>query len=107
MSNTSDKQFVAESQEIQGEQIIVRFDFPIIQITPRIGALILCQLGFGVVAIVGVSLDEAKAGNIVVELIHNGFCMRAQVWVKMQVGARGWVSSTKFQQQYQFTSYLA
>jgi hypothetical protein len=44
-------------------------------------------LGFGAVTIVGMSLDEAEAGDIVVELVHNKFCMRAQVWVKMQDGA--------------------
>jgi hypothetical protein len=63
-------------------------------------------LGFGVVAIIGVSHDEAQAGDIAMELIHNGFCMRAQVWVKMQDGTRGWVSSARFQKQYHFTSYL-
>jgi hypothetical protein len=65
------------------------------------------QLGFGVVAIVGVNLYEAQAGDIVVELLHNKFCTRAQVWVKMQDGAKGWVSSIRFQQQYHFTSYFA
>jgi hypothetical protein len=64
-------------------------------------------LGFGVVAIVEVSLDKSQAGDIAVELIHNEFCTRVQVWVKMQDGARGWVSSTRFQQQYHFTSYIA
>jgi hypothetical protein len=41
-------------------------------------------LGFVVVAIIGVSPNEAQVGDIVVELMHNGFCIRAQVWVKMQ-----------------------
>jgi hypothetical protein len=44
-------------------------------------------LGFGFVVIVGVILDEAQAGNIAIELMHNGFCTRAQVWLKMQDGA--------------------
>jgi len=64
-------------------------------------------LGFGVVAIIGVSPDEAQAGNIIGELMHNGFCMKAQVWLKIQDGTRRWVSSTRFQRQYHFTSYLA
>jgi hypothetical protein len=63
-------------------------------------------LGFGVVVIIGVSPDEAQAGDIIVELMHNGFCMKAQVWVKIQDGTRGWVSSARFQRQYHFTSYL-
>jgi hypothetical protein len=41
MFNTNDEQFVAKSQEIQEEQIIVRFDFPRTQVAPRIRALIL------------------------------------------------------------------
>jgi len=54
-------------------------------------------LGFGVVIIVGVNLDETQVGDIVVELVHNGFCTKAQIWMKMQDGAGGWVSSTRFQ----------
>jgi len=63
-------------------------------------------LGFGVVAIIRASPDEAQVGNIVVEL-DNGFCTRAQVWVKMHDGIGGWVSSVTFQKQYHFASYLA
>jgi hypothetical protein len=37
------------------------------------------QLGFGVVAIVGINLDETQVGDIAIELVHKGFCMRAQV----------------------------
>ncbi len=97
MFDTSDKQFVEESQEIQEEQITIRFDFPRIQVAPRIGTLILRQLGFGVVVIVGVNPDETQVGDIVVELVHNGFCTKAQIWMKMQDGAGGWVSNTRFQ----------
>jgi hypothetical protein len=53
-------------------------------------------LGFGVVAIIGVNPNETQVGNIVVELIHNGICTRAQVWVKMQDGVGRWVSSARF-----------
>jgi hypothetical protein len=106
MSNSNEEQLVAETQEIQEEQVTIRFDFPRIQGTPRTRALILHQLGFGVVTILGMSPDETQAGDIVVELMHNGFCTKAQVWVKMQDGAGGWVSSARFQRQYHFTSYL-
>jgi hypothetical protein len=41
MSDTNDEQFVVESQEIQEEQITVRFDFPRIQVAPRVRALIM------------------------------------------------------------------
>jgi hypothetical protein len=37
------------------------------------------QLGFGVIAIIGVSPNEAQVGDIAIELMHNGFCMRAQI----------------------------
>jgi len=43
-----------------------------------------------------VSFDESQVGDIVVELMHNGICIKAQVWVKMQDAARGWVSSARF-----------
>jgi hypothetical protein len=56
----------------------------------------MCHLGFGVVTIIGVNPDEAQARDIVVELMHNEFCMRAQVWVKMQDGGGRWVSSARF-----------
>jgi hypothetical protein len=96
MFDINDEQFVIKSQEIQEEQITVRFYFPKIQVAPRIGALILCQLGFGVVAIVGVSLDKAQVGDIVVALVHIGFYTRVQVRVKMQNGGGWWVSNTRF-----------
>ncbi len=54
-------------------------------------------MGFGVIAIIGVSRYETQARDIVVELMHNEFCRRAQVWVKMQDGAGGWVLSARFQ----------
>jgi hypothetical protein len=37
------------------------------------------QLGFGVVTIIGMSLDEAQIRDIAMELMHNGFCTKAQV----------------------------
>jgi hypothetical protein len=97
MSDTSDEWFIAESQEAQKEQIIVGFDFPKTQTSPQIGTLILHQLGFGFVVILGVIPDEAQVGDIAIELMHNGFYTRAQVWLKMQDGVGGWVSSAIFQ----------
>ncbi len=64
------------------------------------------HLGFGIVTIVGVSLNKAHVGDIVVELMHNGFWIRAQVWVKKWHGARKWASSVEFKRFYHFTSYL-
>jgi hypothetical protein len=78
MSNSSEKQLVVDTLEFHEEHIIVRFDVPKIQGAPWTGMLILRQLGFNVVTIIKVSLDEAQARNIVVELMHNGFCTRAQ-----------------------------
>lgn len=49
-------------------------------------------LGFGVVTLVGIDLEEAKVGNIAVEVVHNGFYTRAKVWLKVRDGARGWES---------------
>jgi hypothetical protein len=104
MFDSSEKQLDVEIHEIQEEHVIVRFDFPRTQEAPRIGALILRQLGFGVVAIIGVSPNEAQARDIDVELMHNRFCTREHVWVKMQDGVKRWVSNARFQKQYHFTS---
>lgn len=38
--------------------------------------MILCQLGFGIVTIIGISPDETQIGDIVVELMHNKFGLR-------------------------------
>jgi hypothetical protein len=35
MFDTSDEQFVVENQEIQEEQITIRFDFPKTQVAPQ------------------------------------------------------------------------
>lgn len=59
--------------------------------------MILCQARFGIVTIVGISFDEAQIGDIVVELMHNGICTKAHVWVKMWHGTRGWASIARFQ----------
>jgi len=83
MSNFNEKQLVAKTHEIHEEQITVRFDILKPQGAPQTGALIMHQLGFGVVTIIGMSLDEAQIGDIAMELMHNGFCTKAQVWVKM------------------------
>jgi hypothetical protein len=106
MSNSNKEQLVTDAQEIQEEHITVSFVFPKTQRTPQTGTLILRQFGFGVVAIIKVSPNEAQTKDIVVELIHNRLCTRAHVWVKMQDGVGGWVLSARFQRQYHFTSYL-
>jgi len=36
-------------------------------------------LGFGVVRLVGIDPNEARVGDIAVEVAHNGFYTRAQV----------------------------
>jgi len=79
MFDTNNEQFVAKNQEAQEEHIIVGFDFPKTQTTPQIGALILHQLGFGVVTIVEVSPDKTQAGDIAIELVHNRLYTRAQM----------------------------
>jgi hypothetical protein len=49
--------------------------------------------------------NETQTKDIVVELMHNGFCNGAQVWVKMQDEVGGWVSTVRFQRQHHCTSY--
>ncbi len=79
MFNSSEKQLAIKTLEFHEEHIIVRLDVPKIQGAPWTGTLILRQLGFNVVTIIRVGPDEAQAKNIVVELMHNGFCTKAQV----------------------------
>ncbi len=107
MTDSNEEQLIVETQEIHEEHIIIRFDVPKTQGAPQIVALILHQYRFDVVTIIGMSPNEAQAGDIVVDLMHNGFCTKAQVWVKMQDGTGGQVSSAIFQNQYHFTSYFA
>jgi hypothetical protein len=64
-------------------------------------------LGCGVVRLVGTDPDEARVGDIVVEVAHSGFYTCAQVWVKAIDGARGWVLTSDLQTRFYFTSYLA
>jgi hypothetical protein len=54
-----------------------------------------------------VNPDEAQTGDIVVELMHNEFRTKAQVWVKMQDGTNEWATIARFQKRYNFTSNLA
>jgi hypothetical protein len=69
--------------------------------------MILRFLGFGVVRLVGIDPDEARIGDIAVEVAHSGFYTRAQVWLKVIDGARGWASTSELQDNFYFTSYLA
>jgi hypothetical protein len=62
--------------------------------------------GFGIVTFVGIDLDEAQVGDVLVGIVHNGFCTRTQVWLKLRNGARGCGSTSELQRQYHYTSYL-
>jgi hypothetical protein len=61
------------TQEINEQRIIIRFDYPREHDGPQVGAIILHFLGFGVVTVVGISLDEARVGDVAIEIAHNGF----------------------------------
>jgi hypothetical protein len=69
--------------------------------------MILRFLGFGVVRLVGIDPGQARVGDIAVEVAHSGFYTRAQVWLKVVDGARGWASTSELQTNFYFTSYLA
>ncbi len=49
-------------------------------------------LGFGVVTVIGIDLDEARVGDVAVEITHNGFYTRTPIWFKLRDGAKGWGS---------------
>ncbi len=69
--------------------------------------MILCFLGFGVVRLVGIDPDEARLGDIAIEVAHSGFYTRARVWLMVINGARVWASTSELQENFYFTSYLA
>jgi hypothetical protein len=106
-SNADDDGVEELTQEIREQQIVNRFDFLTRQNGPQRGAIILRFLGFGVVTLVGIDLDEARVGDIAVEVAHNGFYTCAQVWLKVRNGVRGWASTSVLQTPYYYTSYLA
>ncbi len=74
---------------------MIRFNYPRRLNGPKIGAVILCLLGFGVVTFVGIDPDEAQVGDVAVKIVHNSFYTRDQVWLKLRNGARGWGSTSK------------
>jgi len=63
---------------------------------PPKGAVVLRSLGFGVITIVGIDPDQARVGDITIEIAHSGFYTQAEVWVKVSNGTRGWVSISQF-----------
>ncbi len=69
--------------------------------------MVLRFLGFGVVRLVGIDPNEARLGDIAVEVAHSGFYTRTQVWLKVIDGAGGWVSTSELQTSFYFASYLA
>jgi hypothetical protein len=95
------------THETREENLVRRFDFFIVQNGPQRGAVIMRFLGFGVVRLVGIDPNEARVGDIAVEVTHSGFYTRAQVWLKVIDGARGWVSTLELHTNFYFTSYLA
>jgi len=95
------------TQEIHEQQLVNKFDFFTVQNGPQRGAVILRFLGFGVVRLVGIDPQEVRVGDIAVEVAHSGFYTRAEIWLKVIDGARGWVSTSELQAQFYHTSYLA
>jgi len=95
------------AQEIKESRIVRRFDFSPVPESPHRRAVILRALGFGVVRLVGVDPDQARAGDIIVEVTHSGYFTRARVWRKVVDGDGGWTLTSELQSSFYFTSYLA
>jgi hypothetical protein len=95
------------TQENRELNLVGRSDFFTVQNGPQRGAAILRFLGFGVVRLVGIDPDDARVGDIVVEIAHSGFYTRARVWLKVIDGARAWAYTSELQENFYFTSYLA
>jgi len=109
MSLSSREEILEEllTQENRELNLVRRFDFWTIQNGPQRGAVILQFLGFGIVRIVGINPDQARVGDIVVEVSHSGFYTSVRVWVRVTDGARGWAWTLELQNNFHFTSYLA
>ncbi|CAM6003254.1 unnamed protein product [Sphagnum balticum] len=91
MSASSGEEVLVEpiTQDNRELNIVRRFDFFTIQNGPQKGSVVLRFLGFGVVKLVGIDPNEARVGDIAVEVAHSGFYTRARVWLKVIDGARG------------------
>jgi hypothetical protein len=110
MSSSSPEDIPVEelTQDMREQRIIGNFDYYTTQgVVPPRGAVVLRVLGFGVITIVGIDPEQARVGDIAVEIAHSGFHTRAEVWVKVSNGSRGWVSTSQLQEQYYHTTYLA
>jgi len=109
MPSSSDDEVLVEpiTQENRELNLVRRFNFYTIQNGPQRGSVVLHFLGFGVVRLVGIDPNEARVGDIAVEVAHSGFYTRAQIWLKVIDGAGGWVSTSKLQTSFYFASYLA
>ncbi len=59
------------------------------------------------VRLVSIEPDQARTGDIAVEVTHSGYFTRARVWLKIVDGNRGWTCTLEFQSSFYFTSYLA
>ncbi len=75
MSSSSKEDIPVEpvTQEDRELNLIHRFDFWTIHNGPQRGVVILRFLGFGVVSLIGIDPDQARVGDIAVEVAHSGF----------------------------------
>jgi hypothetical protein len=107
MSSSSGEEIPAEQVTQEIREIVRRFDLWTIQNGPQRGAVILRFLGVGVIRLVGIEPDQARVGDIAVEVVHSGFYTRTRVWLKVADGARDWACTSELQESFYFTSYLA
>jgi hypothetical protein len=97
-SSSADEVGVKElMQEVREQRIVNRFDYLRGRAGPQRGAVILRFLGFGIVTLVGIDPDEARVGDVAVEVAHSGFHTHAEVWLKVRNGASGWASTSVLQ----------
>jgi len=47
------------------------------------------------VTFVSINPNEARVGDVTIEIAHNGFYTCTQVWLKLRNEARGWGSTSK------------
>jgi len=79
------------TQDVHEQRIINRFDYWTTKGRPQRGAIVLRFLGFGAITLVGIDPEEARIGDVTVEIAHSGFHTRVEVWLKVINGTEGWM----------------
>jgi hypothetical protein len=71
---------VIDLEAIRNQQIIRSFNNLYNHQFLQVGSVVLRLVGFGVVIVVGFNLEEAKIGDIIIKITHDGFLSKMRMW---------------------------